>query len=55
MSKKGEDVHIIISEMISLDVSHSLWAQTKLNAGFKLIAFVLLSSSHRMAFIKIII
>ncbi len=24
MSKKGEDVHIIISEIISLDVSHRL-------------------------------
>lgn len=32
MSKKGEDVHIIISEMISLNVSHSLWAYSKLNA-----------------------
>lgn len=55
MSEKGEHVHIIISEIISLDVSHRLWAQTKLNARFKLIAFVLLSSSHGMAFIKIII
>lgn len=55
MSEQGEDVHIIICKVISLDMLHSLWAQTKLNVGFNLIAFVLLSSSHRMAFIKIII